>query len=187
MNDAIGPAQTWQDESLSYLRRWSSHVNGSYIGEWIYETDKYLGLALNTSGLTYYGWVRLDVTVDASADACICIIKDYAYNSIPNQPILAGQTMTTGIIENTLALSMNLFPNPASDELTTDFTLEEPADVQFGLYDIVGNYIVLASEENYAAGPHRKSINVEQVPPGIYQLAIKTNKSVISHKVIVQH
>ncbi|MBP6679759.1 MAG: T9SS type A sorting domain-containing protein [Saprospiraceae bacterium] len=66
-------------------------------------------------------------------------------------------------------------------------TLEEPADVQFGLYDIVGNRIVLASEENYAAGPNRKSMKVEQVPPGIYLLAIKTNKSVISHKVIVQH
>ncbi len=181
--------QSWQTSGWNILKdtAWSSFggPGGSGYGLWDSLSDYFLGLRLLQSGQTYYGWVRLRVDVTSSYASVIII--DYAYNSIPNQPILAGQTMTTGIVENTLASSMNLFPNPASDELTTDFTLEEPADVQFGLYDIVGNLIVLASEEKYAAGPNRRSMNVEQVPPGIYLLAIKTNKSVISHKVIVQH
>lgn len=183
INDTIGPAQTWQNSSSAVLRRWGS--GSVYAGEWIYETDKYLGLSINVSGLTYYGWVRLDVTVDSVTG--FRTIKDYAYNTIPNQPILAGQTMTTGVMENTFASSITIFPNPTTDELTAEFSLEEPTNVQFELYDMVGSPIVIASNENYAAGPNRKQMNVGQVPSGIYQLAIKTNKSVISRKVIVQH
>ena len=154
-------------------------------GPWINVSGNYLPLKIQVGTNFYYGWVKLSVAIGSNTVSIT--IMEYAYNSHPNQPILAGETSATGINENTLASSMNLFPNPASDELTTDFTLQEPADVQFGLYDIVGNSIVLASEENFAAGPNRKQMNVEQVPPGIYQLAIKTNKSVISRKVIVQH
>ena len=174
--------QSWQTSGLNALK---VYFNLPTQGLWDNVSDYYLGLRLLQSGQTYYGWVRL--RVDVTSTYASLIIRDYAYNTIPNQPILAGQTMTTAIIENTLASSMNIFPNPASNELTTNFTLEEPADVQFVLYDIVGNLIVLASEENYAAGPNRKEMNVEQVPSGIYQLAIKTNQSVISRKVIVQH
>jgi len=65
--------------------------------------------------------------------------------------------------------------------------LEEQADAQFEMYDMVGNRTMLVSSKNFSAGTHREELNIEQVPSGIYQLAIKTNKSVISRKVIVQH
>jgi hypothetical protein len=95
--------------------------------------------------------------------------------------------ITSAVLEQSPVSLLSVFPNPTSGELIADFTLEESADVRFELYDMVGNRIVLASEENFASGPHRKEMNVAQVPSGIYQLAIKTNKSVISRKVIVQH
>ena len=75
-----------------YLKRW-----------W----DGYVGLQLIHAGQTYYGWVRMDVNVTAGSASMT--IKDYAYNSIPNQPILAGQTTATGIIENYLASSEIFF------------------------------------------------------------------------------
>ena len=94
---------------------------------------------------------------------------------------------TTAVLEQSPVTLLSVFPNPTNGELIADFTLEESADVRFELYDMVGSRTILASEENFAAGPHRNEMNVEQVPSGIYQLAIKTNKSVISRKVIVQH
>lgn len=95
--------------------------------------------------------------------------------------------IVSAVLEQSPVTLLSVFPNPTSGELIADFTLEESADVRFELYDMVGNRSVLASEENFTAGPHRREMNVEQVPSGIYQLAIKTNKSVISRKVIVQH
>lgn len=94
---------------------------------------------------------------------------------------------STAVLEQSPVTLLSVFPNPTSDELTADFSLETSADVQFELYDMVGSKLLISSEENYAAGPNRKEMNVEQVPSGIYQLAIKTNQSVISRKVIVQH
>ena len=95
--------------------------------------------------------------------------------------------IVSAVLEQSPVTLLSVFPNPTSGELIADFTLEESADVRFELYDMLGSRLAIASEENYAAGPHRKQLNVGEVPSGIYQLAIKTNKSVISRKVIVQH
>ena len=54
--------------------------------DWNNKNDKYLGLRFSKNGNMYYGWVRLDVT-----SATKWVVKDYAYNSTPNMPILAGQ------------------------------------------------------------------------------------------------
>lgn len=96
--------------------------------------------------------------------------------------------MTTAVEEAESPVSqLEIFPNPASDAISVVFNLEEQADAQFEMYDMVGNRTMLVSSKNFSAGTHREELNIEQVPSGIYQLAIKTNKSVISRKVIVQH
>ena len=57
-------------------------------GAWFYGTDKYLGIKFIKSDSTHYGWLRLRDGVYAASLTLI----GFAYNSIPNQPILAGQT-----------------------------------------------------------------------------------------------
>ena len=70
---------------------------GAY-GYWLNVSDKYLGLKFIKGNSTYYGWARLTSTYSATPGPYRyltmgqLILKDYAYNSSPNQPILAGQT-----------------------------------------------------------------------------------------------
>ena len=90
--------QSWQTSGSHTLRE-SGGIGP--VGLWNNLSDYYLGLRLLQSGQTYYGWVRLRVNVTGSYASVI--VRDYAYNSIPNQPILAGQTIATGIIENSSA------------------------------------------------------------------------------------
>jgi Secretion system C-terminal sorting domain len=53
-------------------------------GHWVnLSGDRYIGLQLIKGSNTYYGWVRLSKSPFS--------VKDYAYNSIPGQPILAGE------------------------------------------------------------------------------------------------
>jgi hypothetical protein len=53
----------------------------------------YLGLKLIKGSNIYYGWIRLsNVYATFPFLKSAMTIMDYAYNSIPNQPILAGQT-----------------------------------------------------------------------------------------------
>lgn len=56
-------------------------------GHWFSTKERYLGLKLIKGINTYYGWIGLlNTPVNVTA---------YAFNSIPNQPILAGETSCT--------------------------------------------------------------------------------------------
>jgi hypothetical protein len=66
-------------------------------GNWISVSERYLGLKFIKDNNTYYGWARLSSSYARKLPGVFIIgghltLKDYAYNSIPNQPILAGQT-----------------------------------------------------------------------------------------------
>lgn len=61
------------------------------FGNWPNSIDKYLGLKLVKGTQAFYGWVRLNVQISFPINGAILILKDYAYNSSPNESILAGQ------------------------------------------------------------------------------------------------
>jgi hypothetical protein len=95
----IGPDSLWATTSEVLLEGGAisncTSVMG-HAGYWINISDKYIGLKFIKDNNTYYGWARLTSTYSAiSASSLIIggdlIIKDYAYNNVPNQPIVAGQ------------------------------------------------------------------------------------------------
>jgi hypothetical protein len=61
-------------------------TTGNISGNWTATTDLYLPVKIAISGNTYFGWIRMQRT-----SSTVLILKDYAYNTIPNQPILAGE------------------------------------------------------------------------------------------------
>ncbi len=52
-------------------------------------TDAYVGLSFPSSADVFYGWVRVDVNLNAGT----FLVKDWAYNDRPGAGILAGQTV----------------------------------------------------------------------------------------------
>jgi hypothetical protein len=97
-NDVIDGSITWQHDAitnpyadlglfLAYYKPVIFCSHGEFSGTWKNITDKFLGLKLKLNGLSYYGWICLTIGVNAKS----MIVKGYAYNSIPNQAILAGQ------------------------------------------------------------------------------------------------
>ena len=70
-------------------------ANASFpdVGFWQNVNSHFLGLKFRISGQTHYAWARMNVrTQGASVTAQI---TGYAYETVANQPILAGQTMGT--------------------------------------------------------------------------------------------
>jgi hypothetical protein len=53
-------------------------------------TDAYIGLVFNLDGASHYGWVKIDLT----ADATTYTVKSYAFNSVAGEAISAGQTLS---------------------------------------------------------------------------------------------
>jgi len=56
-------------------------------GLWANVKNRYLGLRFNTKGSTHYGWARLSVNVQ---DHFTATVTGYAYETIPDKPIIAG-------------------------------------------------------------------------------------------------
>ena len=77
----------------------------SAVGEFYDQKNKFVALKLALNGETYYGWAR--VSTKEVGDKLAFELVDYAYQSTPNLPILAGQ----GIPKPEAAL-LDQGPNP---------------------------------------------------------------------------
>jgi hypothetical protein len=184
LGDTISSSQAWHDTTFQYLKKW--HLQPSVpnpiitdTGEWDTVVDGYIGLQLINAGQTYYGWVRMDVTVNVSTASIT--IKDYAYNSIPNQPILAGQTTGTGIIENSFASSINLFPNPATNHVTIALGSNNKK-VEVTIADITGKIIY----KTFAFAAEKIEVNTKDFAAGIYVVQIQSADFIGTKKLIVE-
>jgi len=169
--------QSWQASGLNSLK--DTAYGGSGHGLWNNLSDYYLGLRLLQSGQTYYGWVRL--RVDVTSNHASVIIQDYAYNSIPNQAILAGQTTTTGIIENSFTSSINLFPNPANNHVTITLGSSNKK-VEVTIADITGKIIYSTTESE----TQKVEVSTKDFTEGIYVVQIHSAGFIGTKKLVVE-
>jgi len=153
------------------------YVRGTTLGIWSNVADKYLALKIQVSGSIYYGWARLDV----DSSGFLITIKDYAFNSIPDQTILAGQTMTTGIIENSFASSINLFPNPADNHLSIHLGSNN-SKVQVTITDITGKVIYTT----IATDTQKVEVNTNDFAEGIYVVQVQAGEFLGTKKLVIQ-
>jgi hypothetical protein len=72
----------------------SSHRTNT-LGYWMNVKNRYLGLMFHIHGETHYGWARLSVRVSRTQHTVTAALTGYAYETIPNKPIVAGRTKVT--------------------------------------------------------------------------------------------
>ncbi|MDD3875663.1 MAG: T9SS type A sorting domain-containing protein [Bacteroidales bacterium] len=133
--------------------------------------DKYYGLKIIKDTFTFYGWVRIESTLEQA------IIKDYAYNATPGAQILAGQTSLN--IQNTqqnyldvfvqnkvllINFNNNLLPNGTVKVLNTNGTA------------VLNNQITSTNNQ----------INLSHLTAGIYFVNIETTYGIYNKKIFIQ-
>jgi hypothetical protein len=91
----IGPAKNFSGEIMARLSYdgpnrgyWWSH--GETSGN---PKPHYLGLKFQVKGKSHFGWARLIITV--GVDGMVATLTSYAYETIANKPIKAGQKKET--------------------------------------------------------------------------------------------
>jgi hypothetical protein len=84
----IGPARRFARFD-SMATQWSASGVSTYGGVWKNAEGRYLGLKFSLNGETHYGWARMTVTAKGGI---LATLTGYAYETVPNQPILAGET-----------------------------------------------------------------------------------------------
>jgi len=73
-----------------------------FVGHWVNVTNGYLGLKFRIGGKTHYGWARMTVETGApptpNAPRISATLTGYAYETIPNKPIIAGKTKGPDVV-----------------------------------------------------------------------------------------
>ncbi|MBA2406368.1 MAG: T9SS type A sorting domain-containing protein, partial [Chitinophagales bacterium] len=152
----------------------------SYEGYWQNGvTDGYIGLRIHVGINNFYGWLRCDVAADAS----FIIIKDYAYNSIPDSSILAGQGIATNsneISESEKDFSLHLFPNPTKDILTLT-TKEHLINSVITVYDLAGR--IIKQEAGVTLNSNAVySLDIGLLNAGSYLLEVRSSQNSVIKK-----
>ena len=71
----------------------SGDLSTSVFGQWQNVKKRYLGLKFQIKGKPHYGWARFNVKIDKTK--ITATITGYAYETVPNKPIIAGKEHTT--------------------------------------------------------------------------------------------
>lgn len=164
--------QTAGVQTLAYRFRGDNSTYYPHGGHWYPEVfDHYLGLYFkDTADCYHYGWVRLDVK-DSGREL---VIKDFAYETECDHPIVAGDTSSYVYVmdENNLDAMVYSFGN------TINVTLNEQYnDVQLSVSDITGTEI-------YSNQITEKFTDIPlNEPKGIYIVTIISGKNKYSKKV----
>jgi hypothetical protein len=83
----IGPGQPFGGEIDLFVAQGSYNKARTEHCKWGYEHHgAFLGLKFTISGQTHYGWAHVTVTPSGA------VLNGYAYETVANQPILAGKT-----------------------------------------------------------------------------------------------
>ena len=76
----------------------SSGAESRTSGQWLYTKNRYLGFQFIIGGQTHYGWARLAVTQTTKRHGIQATVTGYAYETIPNKPIIAGKTKGPDVV-----------------------------------------------------------------------------------------
>jgi hypothetical protein len=83
---------------------------------------------------------------------------------------------------------MLAYPNPVTKELTVEFEIDAPSDLNIGFVNQLGQSSMVTGILSYGAGHHVEHIDVSQIPAGIYLVVISdASGSVIGSRMILKN
>jgi hypothetical protein len=160
---------------------WNDTINGGYnylgvlypgpytYGNWVGVNDKYIGLRIKVNGQYHYGWARL--SVNAGSDSII--IKDYAYEVLPNVGLTAGQLVGIQAQANPAGIRVHAYQH------TAFVHVPNPQDGgMISIYDMSGKLI---RQVEITSGD--MTIDLGDQPAGIYMIHVQQGESTISQKI----
>jgi hypothetical protein len=111
------------------------------------------------------------VSMDGMDELGVVWSYDGSYNF---NNIAAGMEVTsvTGITENDLTSSVNVFPNPFSDNTSLSFTSSTAGNASVVVYNIVGERVIDMNLGTIAAGTQRIELDFASMEAGIYLISL---------------
>jgi hypothetical protein len=152
--DYSEPSVIEMDDSINVNSKdWISNYGSINLTErWDGQSNKYIGLKFKQGAEWHYGWLEISIPNDHHN----CIVHGFAYNSVPNEGIKAGETSSTSIKSESFDTEILLYPNPAKDYLVIDNFYQGKIEI----YSVNGLKLLECENTNL--------INIHELVNGIY-------------------
>jgi len=111
-----------------------------------------------------YGYLDLDVFIIPIVDISQGINDQFVINETSLKPV---------------------YPSPAKDFITVDYTINKASDISYKLFDINGRVIYETVKGKTDAGQYVEKIDVSKCSSGKYYLTFTSNHSPVTQKVMV--
>lgn len=82
--------------------------------------------------------------------------------------------------------SLAVYPNPSLDILTVSYELENSSTVSLDIYNLAGQTVYSKNKGTQAACMQTTTLDVSDFAPGIYSLALRTEKGTTVKRVVVE-
>lgn len=183
----IGPEINWfnlsaiVNTSSKFFNPAMAYVKGTFqTGNWVGASNKFLALKVvvrssnQTDSLAYYGWARCSV----SSDAKTLTVYDYAYQSISDSAIIAGDTGSVTRITDHSLQNVSVFSSgkniyvkyPGAHEMLT-----------IVVRDMTGKEIRAAETAN-----DMYELNLAGAAAGVYTVTVRNQNAEVTKKVSIQ-
>lgn len=167
LNDTINKNLNW---STNKYLKYTSNANPFFCD--IPVGDTYFGLMTFENTDTLYSWIRCSATYNSIT------VKDYSYNTIPNMPILAGQTIL-GFDTLTQSNQISIYVSNALLTINLNGILNPQ-----GYIRIYNNQGVLV-KTNVINGINNE-ISLSGILSGIYIVQVQTQTETINKQILLQ-
>lgn len=105
------------------------------------------------------------------------------FDTIPPNPT----SINNNYVKNAVSTSMikQVYPNPASDAVTVEYTFKETAAVTLKVFDTRGKMVYNQPKTEYQKGTYKVQLPVNDLSPGVYYVELTTDKFNVDRKPFV--
>jgi hypothetical protein len=125
--------------------------------------------------------IRQMNTDHSTSDISVSWDGNCAYE--PNKILIANSVRS----EQNLGIMAEVYPNPANQEITLDFTLPVNTNLNIEVYNSIGEVIAELVPGFYEAGKHNVLISTKQFSEGNYFIKLRSETTVLARRFNVIH
>ena len=91
-----------------------------------------------------------------------------------------------GIVNSTYLDNFNVYPNPFKQSVEIEFTLTQPSELNFQLYDLHGKMVFNGKSKLYPSGANKEKLAVDKLASGNYFIRIVNAENQVVMKMITK-
>lgn len=143
---------------------------------WIGQSQKYIGVKFLINSNVHYGWVEVSINPSTYETT----IHGFAYETVPNTSILAGDKGVTGFQSDLIGERefATIFPNPSKGRVT----ILADNIKSIIVIDVAGKIVY---SEKYDGAENNKTLDMNNLPYGVYYLNLESSCCEKTEKIVI--